>query len=108
MSAGVGGGAEILSENEREIIYKYYNYDLNVPERRNDEYIKDGRIIIDKNTINNDIVSLLEQGNITIVNSKNSWCIIGKCDRTALSLVRHIMKHYEQEKTFPEKIGYHI
>lgn len=112
MSMGIGGSAEILSENENEIIYQYYNYDLSVIEHRNDQKIMDGRIIINKNKISaeeNDVALLLEQEIISILNSKNSWCIIGeKYDRIALSLVRKIMKHYEQEKSFSEKIGYHV
>ncbi len=52
---------------------------------------------------------LQEQGIITIENSKNSWCIIGeKYDRIALSLIIRIFRYYEKEKSFPEKIGYHV
>lgn len=48
MSRGIGGGAEILTENETEIVYKYYNYNLNIPEHRNAEKIMDGRIIMNR------------------------------------------------------------
>ncbi|MDE7138626.1 MAG: hypothetical protein K2O29_09280 [Ruminococcus sp.] len=111
MSKGVGGSAEILSENENGIIYKYYNYDLNVPENRNDKRIADGRIIINKNEISpseNDIVLLLEQGKILVENSKNSWGFVGKYDHIALSLLRRIMKCYENEKSFPQKMYYDV
>lgn len=51
MSGGIGGGAEILTENETEIVYKYYNYNLNILEHRNVEKIMGGRIIINKTEI---------------------------------------------------------
>ncbi len=111
MSRGTGGGAEIFSENQNEIIYQYYNYDLNVSENRNDKRMADGRIIINKNEVNpyeNDIALLLEQGKILVENSKNSWGFVEKYDHIALSLLRRIMKHYQHEKNFPQKVYYDV
>ena len=111
MSKGTGGSAEILSENENEIIYKYYNYNLNVSENRNDKRIADGRIIINKNEIipsENDIALLLEQGKIFVENSKNSWGFVENYDHIALSFLSRVIKYYQHEKSFPQEVYYDI
>lgn len=107
MRMGIGGGAEILTENETEIIYKYYNYNLNIPEHRNAEKIMDGRIIINKIRNSPYIISLFpERSDIIVVNSKNRWNIEEYCDWIALVLIRIIVNRYNQEKVYPDKVSY--
>lgn len=108
MSRGICGGAEILTENETEIVYKYYNYNLNIPEHRNAEKIMDGRIIVNKNRNIPYIISLFpdSQSDVMIVNSKNRWNIEEIYDWIALVLTRIIMNRYNQEKVFPDKVSY--
>lgn len=46
MSRGIGARAELISQNENTVIYKYGGYNLNEEQYRNESHIIDGLITI--------------------------------------------------------------
>ncbi|MBQ9542951.1 hypothetical protein [Ruminococcus sp.] len=112
MSKGIGSGCTKLHEDENEVVYSYYCYDLNVPEHRNEEHIADGQIIFKKEP--HEVLSathmaeLLKNGTITIKNSSNAWTVLDGTDYMVLPLCLRILKGYQEDGQFLGKCSHEV
>lgn len=131
MSRGYGGFANKVFEDDTMIVYAYGGFNLNVPECRNENYIRDGSLIISKScfinpedlnpcftsTQNNkvtenlhqgiDIAGALSEGLIQVKNCSHTWQVIGEkeqYDRIALRLLFKLFNEYQETGSIPEKI----
>lgn len=133
MSRGFGGFANKVFEDDTTIIYAYGGFNLNIPEYRNENDVRDGSLIISKScfinqkdlnscftsTPNNkvtenlpqgiDIAGALEEGLIQVKNCSHTWQVIGEkeqYDRIALHLLFKLFREYPKTGSIPEKIIY--
>ncbi len=60
MSMGYGGFFVLEEETETSLIYNYGAYNLNIPEGRNSNWERDGKIIIDKEALEASTREVLE------------------------------------------------
>ena len=102
MSKGIGSGCIKTREDEKEVVYSYYSYDLNVPEHVNAERMADGEIIVKKTAGG----ELLKSGIITVKNSSNCWSEYDGVDYMVLPLCLRILKGHQEDGHFPERCSY--
>lgn len=115
MSAGIGASASIIYQDEASIIYKYGAYNLNKPEFRNENHIKDGRIIIlikclDE-CVSGEIYKNIANKSIIIENCSNCWwkCQVNddlKFDVMVIKLLVKLLKLYKENGIMPKRIYY--
>ena len=137
MSLGVGARANILAENDREVVYEYGGYNLNVPQFRNKDHLYDGRIVIQKECfvkpevhekykktpsgrrkriskripVYVDYPALLKNGMIVTQNCSNCWRVTDDSrhiDVMIFHLLFRIFQQYQHKGMVPERVSYNI
>ena len=134
MSLGYGGSCKRELEDENMVIYSYSSYNLNEEQFRNSDRIYDGTITINKSCLiepeihekikrmpsgrkklivkripkDIDISEMIEQGQLQIENSNNTWKTLQGFDYIAISLCRLIFREYQLNGSLPEKCSYNV
>lgn len=134
MSLGYGGTCKKELEDENMVIYSYSSYNLNEEQFRNPGRIYDGTITINKSCLiepeihekikrmpsgrkklivkripkDIDISEMIEQGQLQIENSNNTWKTLQDFDYIAISLCRLIFREYQLNGSLPEKCSYNV
>ena len=134
MSLGYGGTCKKELEDENMVIYSYSSYNLNEEQFRNPGRIYDGTITINKSCLIEpeihekikrmpsgrkklivkripkgiDISEMIEQGQLQIENSNNTWKTLQGFDYIAISLCRLIFREYQLNGSLPEKCSYNV
>lgn len=115
MSRGIGASAFKIFEDENTVKYAYGSYNLNKPEYRNAEEIRDGEITISKICFSefdtSDVFEMVCSKKITVNNCSNCWKVVP--DIQTDFMVFHVLFKlfhviYEREKIIPEKIYYDV
>ena len=137
MSKGIGAYAEIVSEDETTVKYKYGGYNLNDPKYKNEEHLYDGTITIRKDCfvepeihekirkqpngkkklivkripVDVDYPGMIEDERITIENCSNCWHTTEgdlKIDVMVLHLLFWLFRKYQEEGKNPDSISYNV
>ncbi len=134
MSLGYGGTCKKELEDENMVIYSYSSYNLNEEQFRNSGRIYDGTITINKSCLiepeihekikrmpsgrkklivkripkDIDISEMIEQGQLQIENSNNTWKTLQDFDYIAISLCRLVFREYQLNGSLPEKCSYNV
>ena len=136
MSMGIGAHAKKIAEDETVVMYEYCGYNLNDPQYRNEEYLHDGTIMIQKECfvgpeiheklkklpngkkeiivkripISVNYEEMIENGRIVIENCSNCWhTTMGDLhvDIMACRLLFYIFLQYQEKGTIPQSFSYY-
>lgn len=132
MSRGIGARARIEIQDNETVIYKYYGYNWNKPNFREDNRIYDGYIIIPKSCfvepeihrkmkkmpsgkrklvikrvpIDVDYEKMVKEGKIEIQNCSNTWKTNkDNIDYSAMHILFHLFYEYQKDGKIPEVIS---
>ena len=137
MSKGIGIIAHKFFEDNKNVIYKYGNYNLNIPEFRNENHVYDGTITIQKDCfvepeihekwkkqssgkkkhilkrvpVNVNYGDMLYDGRIVVKNCSNCWMITEDeymIDKMIFHILFYIFLKYQEEGEIPERISYEV
>ena len=137
MSRGIGVHANLVLEDEKNVIYEYGGYNLNDSEYKNEKHIYDGMIIISRECfvepeihekikkmpsgrekaiskripISVDYEKMLEEGLIKVENCSNCWQVTeGKIhiDVMVCHILFYAFRKYQEEGKIPEHISYNV
>ena len=137
MSKGIGIIAHKISEDEKSVIYEYGNYNLNIPEYRNENHVFDGTITIQKDCFAEPEIhekvkkmpsgkkktivkripvdvhygDMLYDGRIVVENCSNCWMVTDdelKIDKMVFHFLFYVFLRYQEQGEIPEKIGYEV
>lgn len=135
MSIGIGAYAKKIVEDDETVIFEYGGYNLNEPEYRNENYVLDGMITIQKSCfvepeihkklkempsgrkkvmtkripVSVDYKQLLKDGKIIIENCSFCWSITDdelKADIMACHILFKLFYQYQEEGGIPSVISY--
>ncbi len=136
MSMGIGGFAVKVLEDAETVIYEYGGYNLNEPQFRNEERVRDGSITIPKSCFAEpdihekvkkmpggrkklvvkripagvDFRKMIKDGLIEVENCKNCWQTSDEVDNADIAAIRilyEIFQEYQVNGEIPEHISYH-
>mgnify|MGYP001029197773 CR=1 FL=1 len=137
MSRGIGAYAKKIVEDDETVIFEYGGYNLNEPEYRNENYVLDGMITIQKSCfvepeihkklkkmpsgwkklmtkripVSVDYTQLLKDGKIIIENCSFCWNITDdelKADMMACHILFKLFYQYQEEGSIPSVISYNV
>lgn len=137
MSMGIGGFAVKVLEDAETVVYKYGGYNLNEPQFRNEERVRDGSITISKSCfaepdirekvkkmpngrkklvvkripVGVDFRKMIKGGLIEVENCGNCWQTFDEVDNADIAAIRilfKILQEYQVNGEIPEHISYHI
>ncbi len=137
MSKGIGIIAHKFFEDNKNVIYKYGNYNLNIPEFRNENHVYDGTITIQKDCfvepeihekwkkqssgkkkhilkripVDVNYGDMLYDGRIVVKNCSNCWMITEDeymIDKMIFHILFYIFLKYQEEGEIPERISYEV
>ena len=119
MSIGYGAFCKKESENDEFVTYAYSSYNWNDERYYNDERVCDGKIIISKKVVSDelslhshdylgsDFTKLYDNGDIIVKNSSNTWMKHSKgMDVMAIHLCFKLLNQYQKEYCFPDECHY--
>ena len=137
MSRGIGAHANLILEDEQNVIYEYGGYNLNDLEYNNENHLYDGMIIISRECfvepeihekikkmpsgrrkviskripISVDYGKMQEEGLIKVENCSNCWQVTeGKLniDVMVCYILFYVFRKYQEEGKIPEYISYNV
>lgn len=137
MSRGIGAHANLILEDEQNVIYEYGGYNLNNSEYKNENHLYDGMITISRACfvepeihdkikkmpsgrkkviskripISVDYGKMLEEGLIKVENCSNCWQVTeGKLniDVMICHILFYVFRKYQEEGKIPEHISYNV